>query len=115
MTCSREYAAREKEPPALLSIGSMSPPGYPSAWLHPCISRFRFTRRIHCSCERRCLLDETSISAKINEESKRGNLDVGLIGERIVNQPEGPSRTESWENRDLDSEDFHCHRVVRLA
>ena len=31
--CSR--AARD--------IGSMSPPGYPSAWLHPCSARFRFT------------------------------------------------------------------------
>src|SRR5208337_1394308 len=34
-------SARE-EPPALLDIGSMSPPDYPSAWLHPCSARFRF-------------------------------------------------------------------------
>ena len=27
----------------------MSPPGYPSAWLHPCRARFRFTRQSHCS------------------------------------------------------------------
>jgi hypothetical protein len=24
----------------------MSPPGYPSAWLHPSMARFRFTRRV---------------------------------------------------------------------
>jgi len=34
---------REKLVPALLVIVSMSPPGYPSAWLHPCRARFRFT------------------------------------------------------------------------
>jgi len=35
-------SARE-EHPALLDIGSMSPPDYPSAWLHPCRARFCFT------------------------------------------------------------------------
>ena len=38
-----------EEPPALLGIGSMSPPDYPSAWLHPCRARFRFTWQSHCS------------------------------------------------------------------
>ena len=46
---SRQCAAREKEHPSLLDIGSMSPPDYPSAWLHPCRARFRFTRQVHCS------------------------------------------------------------------
>ena len=41
-------------PPALLSIGSMSPPGYPSAWLHPCSARFRFARQDHCSSGMTC-------------------------------------------------------------
>ena len=27
----------------------MSPPSYPSAWLHPCRARFRFTWQSHCS------------------------------------------------------------------
>ena len=31
---------------ALLNIVSMSPPGYPSAWLHPCRARFRFSGKI---------------------------------------------------------------------
>ena len=34
---------------ALPIIVSMSPPGYPSAWLHPCRARFRFTWQSHCS------------------------------------------------------------------
>jgi hypothetical protein len=34
--------------PALLNIGWMSPPSYPSAWLHPCIARFRFTWQVDC-------------------------------------------------------------------
>ena len=39
-------------PPALLSIGSMSPPGYPSAWLRPRSASFRFARQDHCSSAR---------------------------------------------------------------
>jgi len=35
--------------PALLNIGSMSPPGYPSAWLPPGRACLRFTRQVHCS------------------------------------------------------------------
>jgi hypothetical protein len=35
--------------PALLNIGSMSPPGYPSAWLRPRRARFCFARQDHCS------------------------------------------------------------------
>jgi hypothetical protein len=27
----------------------MSPPSYPSAWLHPCRARFRFTWQCHCN------------------------------------------------------------------
>jgi hypothetical protein len=49
MTVFAQCTAREDKTPALLSIGSMSPPGYPSAWLHPCRARFRFTWQSHCS------------------------------------------------------------------
>ena len=35
-------------------IVSMSPPGYPSAWLHPCSARFRFARQDHCSSAAIC-------------------------------------------------------------
>ena len=42
------WAARERvlTPPFIVS---MSPPGYPSAWLRPRSARFRFTRHDHCS------------------------------------------------------------------
>ena len=46
-------SARE-EPPALLNLGSMSPPDYPSAWLRPRSARFRFTRQDHCSSATTC-------------------------------------------------------------
>ena len=41
------------------AIAGQGPPGYPSAWLHPCRDRFRFTWRGHCSrvrrmCKHRC-------------------------------------------------------------
>ena len=47
-------APRERTPPALLDIGSMSPPDYASAWLHPCRARLRFTRQVHCSSAAPC-------------------------------------------------------------
>jgi len=37
MTSSRQHAAREEEPPALLNIGSMSPPGYPQRGCVPAV------------------------------------------------------------------------------
>jgi hypothetical protein len=46
-----------EEPPALLSLGSMSLPDYPSAWLHPCRARLRFTRQVHCSSPRHAVLN----------------------------------------------------------
>ena len=35
-------------------IVSMSPPGYPSAWLRPRSARFRFARQNHCSSATTC-------------------------------------------------------------
>ena len=43
------WERRERETHAPLTIVSMSPPSYPSAWLHPCRARFRFAWRSHCS------------------------------------------------------------------
>jgi hypothetical protein len=37
--------------PALLNIGSMSPPSYPSAWLHPYNARLSFTWQVDFSRE----------------------------------------------------------------
>jgi hypothetical protein len=43
------WEERESEFGSALSyIVSMSPPGYPSAWLHPCRAGFRFTQHSHC-------------------------------------------------------------------
>src|ERR1700676_5305358 len=44
----RFWEERERRTSAL-DIVSMSPPSYPSAWLHPCRARLRFTWRSHCS------------------------------------------------------------------
>jgi hypothetical protein len=70
MTSFRQDAAREEEPPALLNIGSMSPTGYPSAWLRPRSARFRFAWPDHCS-------STTSI---------RLNFQVALV---LARHPEG--------------------------
>jgi hypothetical protein len=40
---------RERRTSALRNIVSMSPPSYPSAWLHPCRARFRFAWQNHCN------------------------------------------------------------------
>ena len=45
----RIWKQRKGQVPALPFIVSMSPPGYPSAWLGPRRARFRFARQDHCS------------------------------------------------------------------
>jgi hypothetical protein len=45
----RIWKQRKGQVPALPFIVSMSPPGYPSAWLRPRRARFRFARQDHCS------------------------------------------------------------------
>jgi hypothetical protein len=45
----RIWNQRKEQVPALLFIVSMSPPGYPSAWLRPRRARFRFAQQDHCS------------------------------------------------------------------
>src|SRR5229473_3595267 len=47
------WAAQERAltPPFILS---MSPPGYPSAWLRPRSARFRFARQNHCNSATSC-------------------------------------------------------------
>ena len=44
----------ENELPRCPFIVSMSPPGYPSAWLRPRSARFRFTRQNHCNSATSC-------------------------------------------------------------
>ena len=45
----RIWKQRKEQVPALPFIVSMSPPGYPLAWLRPRRARFRFARQDHCS------------------------------------------------------------------
>jgi len=45
----RIWKQRKQQVPALPLIVSISPPGYPSAWLRPRRARFRFARQDHCS------------------------------------------------------------------
>ncbi len=45
----RIWKPRKEQVLALPFIVSMSPPGYPSAWLRPRRARFRFARQDHCS------------------------------------------------------------------
>jgi hypothetical protein len=46
---NEDLEAAQVQVPALPFIVSMSPPGYPSAWLRPRTARFRFARQDHCS------------------------------------------------------------------
>ena len=53
---------REKLVPAPPIIVSMSPPGYPSAWLRPRSARFRFARQDHCSSATTCCFSTCGLS-----------------------------------------------------
>ena len=44
-----EFGRRKNESSRPPFIVSMSPPGYPSAWLRPRSARFHFARQDHCS------------------------------------------------------------------
>src|SRR5664279_3965178 len=46
------WEERERRTSAPSHIVSMSPPSYPSAWLHPCRARFCFTWRCHFNSSR---------------------------------------------------------------
>jgi len=46
----RIWKQRKEQVPALQFIASISPPGYPSAWLRPRRACFHFARQDHCSC-----------------------------------------------------------------
>jgi hypothetical protein len=56
--------------PALLNIGSMSPPGYPSAWLRPRSARFCFARQDHCSSATTCRFSTSGLSVNLHRRSK---------------------------------------------
>jgi hypothetical protein len=55
------WAAQERAltPPFIVS---MSPPGYPSAWLRPRSARFRFARQNHCNSATSCRFSTSGLS-----------------------------------------------------
>src|SRR5580692_12302689 len=71
-------------------IGAKSPPGYPSAWLHPCRARFRFTWRSHCiqvrrMCKRGGCPPKLPLLTRLLELAIAGRMNLGLAsGEHIV-------------------------------
>src|SRR5580700_148247 len=71
-------------------IAAKSRPGYPSAWLHTCRARFRFTWRGHCSqvrgmCERDGCPPELPLLTCLLELAIAGRMNLGLaLSEHIV-------------------------------
>src|ERR1700693_3946961 len=72
---------RERGAPAPSHIVSMSPPSYPSAWLHPCRARFCFTWQCHFSSSasrRRLLAALFSLLARFFQFAIPRRKDLGL-------------------------------------
>src|SRR5207245_3843021 len=71
--------AREAFPRSI--IVSMSPPGYPSAWLHPGRARFRFAWQNHCSSLRYLPINSTdeALNCQLLDDKTalRSSVDVG--------------------------------------
>src|SRR2546428_13931113 len=79
-----ECTAREDRLPRCLASARWAPPGYPSAWLHPCRARFCFTWRGHCSrvrriCKRRyCRPPELPLVTGFLDLAVARSVDLGL-------------------------------------
>jgi hypothetical protein len=75
--------------PALLNIGSMSPPGYPSALLPPGRARLRFTRRVNCSSAAPCCSPLPACALALTSSARDANwhriklLSTALIATQI--------------------------------
>src|SRR5271169_527429 len=83
----------------------MSPPSYPSAWLHPCRARFRFTWQSHCSLPahtRRLLPAFLSLLARFFQLAVPRRMDLGLA----------PRQHICW--RDKSNGAVQTHSVVVL-
>jgi len=80
------WAAQERvlTPPFIVS---MSPPGYPSAWLRPRSARFRFARQDHCSSATTCRFSTSGLSV-IGE---RSNDVLGMWIQRNMRLVSAPS------------------------
>jgi hypothetical protein len=87
----RIWEQRKKLIPALPIIVSMSPPDYPSAWLHPCIARFRFTWQSHCS----------SVSTVVRQggmsHSGEARFSLKVAHSRLGQEPSKMGRANGWD------------------
>jgi hypothetical protein len=90
-----DLGGARKATSTLAIIVSISPPGYPSAWLHPSIARFCFTWQSHCSSDRRWRF--------------AGNEPFGR--KRVI-QPDGSG---SLNTRSIVASDSWCAGVFTLA
>jgi hypothetical protein len=62
-------------------IVSMSPPGYPSAWLRPRSARFRFARQDHSSSATTCRFSTSGCAeARLRKLTARLTVDIARRG-----------------------------------
>src|SRR2546428_13308262 len=69
------WGERELKVPRSIIV-SMSPPGYPSAWLHPCRARFRFAWQNHCSSLRYLPINSTDEALIMGARDCAAYLDI---------------------------------------
>src|SRR5450631_1819158 len=88
-----------------MTIVSMSPPSYPSAWLHPCRARFRFTWQSHCSLPsltRRSLPAFLSLLARLFQLAVPRRMNLGLA----------PGQQICWRDKSNGTVQTHCVVVL---
>ena len=90
------WAAQERvlTPPFIVS---MSPPGYPSAWLRPRSARFRFARQDHCSSATTCRFSTSGLSVNLHCRSK---FPVCAVEKRAVCENLSVSEAETHQHKD---------------
>ncbi len=90
------WAAQERvlTPPFIVS---MSPPGYPSAWLRPRSARFRFARQNHCSSATTCRFSTSGLSVNLHRRSK---FPVCAIEKRAACENLSVSEAETHQHKD---------------
>ena len=92
-------------------IVSMSPPGYPSAWLRPSRARFRFTRQNHCNAAWR--------SAPIREDARLLTAKLALAPRRFQlaiarGKDLGLASLQLGQRRDIADGAVQPHPVVMI-
>jgi hypothetical protein len=80
-------------------IVSMSPPGYPSAWLRPRSARFRFARQVHCSPAVPCCSQHRGVPLYSAKNPRSGQTrTVGVIAAcNSYSRPSNYSAAQPWD------------------